>query len=261
MNKIGLRALALSSLLVLALASSALAASSIDTNPFTSGSTGADVSWPNCSATYPTSAAFGIVGVTGGRAFTANSCFSTEWAWANSTGLPALYLNLNAPVGSTSSYGMAGPKTCKRNDKLCLSYNYGWQAAQWAYQQAKSAGASASTWWLDVETGNSWSSSTAANDQVIQGAVDYLGAGTVTAGQGLTVGVYSTNAMYAKIAGAFHPTNGTGSPHYVPTWYATAATTSGAASGYCAASYGFTGGPVWLVQYLPPNSVDADYAC
>ncbi len=123
-------------------------------------------------------------------------------AWAKSTGLPALYLNLNAPVGSTSSYGTAGPKTCKLNDKLCLSCNHGWQAAQWAYRQA---------------TGNSWSSSTAANDQVIQGAVDYLGAGTTpNPGQNLAVGVYSTNAVYAKIAGAFHPTNGTGTLNYVP---------------------------------------------
>jgi hypothetical protein len=255
-KKSGLWASLLASALALLLVSGTLAAT---TDPFTPGSSGTDVSWPNCSATLPTSTQFAIVGVTGGRAFTSNACFAAEWTWATSNaGVQSLYMNLNAPVGSTSSYATLGPKVCKHNDKICLSYDYGWQAAKSAFEQAQAAGASAGTWWLDVETSNSWTSSTAANAQVIQGAVDYLGAGTTAvSGQGLAVGVYSTNAMYARIAGSYHPANGQAT---VPTWYATVATSSAGAASYCTSKYAFTGGPVWLVQYAS-GGLDADYAC
>lgn len=247
MKKSGLWAPLLASVLSVLLASTALAS----TDPYTPGSTGIDISWPNCSATL-TATDFAIVGVTGGRAFTSNSCFATEWTWATSnTQLQSLYMNLNAPVGSTSRNAKLGPLSCKHHDKVCLSYNYGWQAAKSAFEQAGAAGASATTWWLDVETSNSWTSSTAANAQVIQGAVDYLW------GQSVVAGVYSTNAMYAQIAGSYSPTNGSGP---VPTWYATVATSPGAAAGYCNSTYAFTGGTVWLVQYAS-GSVDADYAC
>jgi hypothetical protein len=254
-KKSGLGASLLASALALILVSGALAAAA---DPFTTGTTGTDVSWPNCSAVLPTSTDFAIVGVTGGRAFTSNACFAAEWTWATKDAVvQSLYLNLNAPVGSTSRNANLGPKTCKHNDKVCLSYNYGWQAASSAYQQAQAAGASAGTWWLDVETSNSWSSSTAANAQVIQGAVDYL---AQTAGNP-AVGVYSTNAMYKQIAGSYSPTNTSGTVSApVPTWYATVATTSSAAAVYCASQYGFTGGSVWLVQYAS-SGLDADYAC
>ncbi len=251
----------------LAVAPAALAAP-LTSSPYASTSIGADLSWPNCSqsASWPAGVEFGIVGVTGGRAFTSNSCFGAEWSWATSqpssagSGPASIYMNLNAPVGSTASYAKQGPLTCGKHDALCTAYDYGWVAAKWAYSQAGSAVSSAAAWWLDVETGNSWSRSTAANDQVIQGAIDYLGAGGEGgSGLGLTVGVYSTNAMWNKIAGStWKPTNGT---YPVPTWYATAVSSSTSAESYCTSSYAFTGGPVWLVQYLPGTGFDADYAC
>lgn len=47
---------------------------------YTGGMTGNDISYPQCStSSYPQNS-FGIVGVTGGRAFTDNSCLSKEFA-------------------------------------------------------------------------------------------------------------------------------------------------------------------------------------
>jgi non-ribosomal peptide synthetase component F len=57
---------------------------------YTSGTTGNDISYPQCStSTYPNNS-FGIVGVTGGKAFTDNSCLSQEFAWANALSTPRL---------------------------------------------------------------------------------------------------------------------------------------------------------------------------
>jgi hypothetical protein len=132
---------------------------------YSSGTYGNDISYSQCSATsYPTNS-FGIVGVTGGRAFTHNSCLSTEFSWASHLSSPAsLYMNLNSPIGSTASNGNTGPYgTCAKNDKLCHAENYGYNAAQDAFTYAQQQGASASQWWLDIETGNSWSSSATLN--------------------------------------------------------------------------------------------------
>src|SRR5665213_4461664 len=47
-----------------------------------SPTTGYDVSYPQCSGPYPSNPLFGIVGVNGGLADNANSCFSGELRWA-----------------------------------------------------------------------------------------------------------------------------------------------------------------------------------
>lgn len=51
-------------------------------------------------------------------------------------------------------------------------------------------------WWLDIETGNSWSSNIQINDATIKGATDYL------TQQGETVGIYSSSSMWDSIAGS-----------------------------------------------------------
>ena len=233
-------------------APTALAASS----PYSSGSVGYDVSYPNCSQSINPLASNGstyslaIVGVTGGRAFTSNGCLSQEFTTAEkATSTPSLYMNLNAPVGSTASEANKGPKSCKRNDKVCMSYNYGYQAALSAQSYATNQGATSSSWWLDIETGNSWSTNQSANFAVIQGAVAALtNNGTNT----VNVGVYSTPSMWNKITGS----SGAASP--LPVWTAPGAKSLSDAANYCSAS--FTSGPVWLVQYSG-GSYDEDYAC
>jgi hypothetical protein len=98
-------------------------------------------------------------------------------------------------------------------------------------------------WWLDVETGNNWSTDTTSNAQVIAGALAAVRAA------GGSPAVYSTARQWAQIAGDYAPG--------VPAWYATGAAL-GSPQPWCGTS--FTGGPVVLVQG-GSGSFDGDAAC
>lgn len=135
--------------------------------------------------------------MTGGRAFSQNSCLAAEYTWAaQASAAPTLYMNLNYAVGTTAPNGTSGPygANCKRNT-ACFAQNYGWKAAQAAYTYASGQGATVALWWLDIETANSWSSNAALNQATIQGAIDYL------RGVGSAVGIYSTPNMWRTITG------------------------------------------------------------
>jgi hypothetical protein len=199
-----------------------------------SGGIGSDISWPQCGSDNPAGAySFGIIGVTGGHPFSTNDCFGSEFAWAQSTGTPQMYINLD--------YGQrdSGPLVCAGNDTGCQAYNYGYDSAQWAYyyagQQSGGASNAVGTWWLDVETQNYWSDDRDQNTYVIQGALDYL-----QRSQGKTVGVYSTSWMWEQLAGSFAPPN-------TPNWIAGANGLDD--TGKCEASL-WPGGQVWAIQYL-----------
>lgn len=174
---------------------------------------GYDISWPQCSGTSanvpPTNASngFGIIGATDGKSYSANPCLAAELTWANGESIPAtVYINTNSPSSTTAYRGDTGPAgTCStrystKND--CLFYNYGANAAQYALNAAASAGAATpAIWWLDVETGNTWSRSTTANDYTIEGMVDYIHQHASA-----TIGVYSTSSQWNQIAGStFQP--------------------------------------------------------
>jgi hypothetical protein len=96
-------------------------------------------------------------------------------------------------------------------------------------------------WWLDVETGNSWSSSNPTlNQYAINGAASRLEQ------TGLPVGVYSSTSMWSTITGGnkFTPTN------IAADWEAS--------GGSCTTP--FTASPVWLLQTVT-SGLDTDYAC
>jgi hypothetical protein len=233
---------ALSFVLVLSLASSASAAA--PANPFTGA--GFDVSYPQCPGS-AMSGSFAIIGVTGGRAFTQNQCFGAEYDGAL-VSQKSIYMNLNAAIGSTASNGLTGPYTasgvCGHGDKTCQAYNYGWKAAQYAYGLAGSR--TASTWWLDIETANSWQAQVSLNQATIQGAVDFLLNRKSTQTVGITnVGIYSWDSAWQKITGGWKAG--------LPVWYA------GVGSPSCATS-SFTGGQVWLVQQTS-GAPNGDIAC
>ncbi len=231
-----------------ALSNAALASSS----PYPSGVTGNDIGYPQCGTTPVGSGPFTVVGVGGGRAFSDNACLGDQFAWAtlnNSAAAPVtLYMNINAPVGSSASNGRSGPMgSCSPRPSVCLSYNYGWNAAQHAYAYAQQQGAASSTWWLDVETANSWQTNTTYNAAVLDGAVAFF------TSVGTVAGYYSNAAMWRKIVGA-------AAPPVQPVWYASAVTSAAEAATLCGTG-SFDGGPVWLVQYSGGQSIDTDYGC
>jgi hypothetical protein len=188
-----------------------------------------------------------IVGVEGGRSFTTNPCLLEQFQWANATGHQyEVYLNTNFPAGSTVHRGDQGPKgVCQPADWACKAYNYGFNNAEYALHYAQTQHAVASTWWLDVETANSWSDQTAWNDQVIQGAADSLRA------HQLQVGIYSIPPMWKEIAGNYVVN--------LPKWVVQLRD-SVPATAYCAPDQGFGGGAVALVQ-VEGAQLDQDYAC
>jgi cell division septation protein DedD len=224
-----------------------LASAGSQSSPYPAGGRGHDISFPQCNRPLPHIEAFAVIGVTGGRPFTSNPCLFNEYAWATlAPTAPSLYMNISGAFGSNADAGNSGPAgNCQPGDTPCIAYNYGFNAAHDAHAHASSAGVASQTWWLDVETANSWWSETAYNQRVIQGAHAFF------ALSGLTVGVYSTNYQWNLLMGSYSPG--------LPVWYATAAGYAGAPA-YCANFYDFAGGGVLLVQYYG-GDFDADYAC
>ena len=194
--------------------------------PYTSGQVGYDVSYPNCSAT--PAGDFGLIGVNGGRPFTVNPCFGSEYQGsANSA-----YIN----TGYARAYVTNITAGCRSGGDQ--AWQIGCSEAEYSLTHVGSV--SPSMWWLDVETANSWSSAR-LNRGVIQGAIDRLSS-THT-----PVGVYSTATAWKKITGG----------SFVP---------GGVAGGWMpAASCGsatpfMPGTKVWLAQKVS-NNLDVDTAC
>ena len=248
-------------------------------SPYTSSGIGYDISFNT--HYYPATAfGFAVIGATAGKAYTHNARLATEFSWArlSSTNLPTMYLNLNAPYGSSATTArLSAPRAC--NGKLfgatttsssaggtfpeptaCAAYNYGYNAAKDAYAYASSQPyVAASLWWLDIEDANSWSENTAINDQVIQGAIDYLNSVNIQ------VGLYSMPYMWRNIAGdGFTPTESLGNrTQPVPTWFPIGIDTQVGAINACRTRPSFiAGSPVWLIQYeLDSTAVDQNIAC
>jgi hypothetical protein len=236
-----------------------------------SSGTGYDISYPQCNGSFPASPAFGIVGVNGGLPFSANPCLGTgggpsELQWA---GMSAeLYANTANPGPALSTHwpnGQTAPEQCNTaanpgSDTAQCAYDYGWNAAADSYRDAVAAYVSlgwaqagaartpvANAWWLDVETGNSWTADTAFNVDELHGEVDYLTSVGVA-----SLGFYSTPSAWQTITG------GTSSFAAYQSWIPGASSLSGAQAN-CAGA-GVTGGGVALTQY-PSGGFDADYQC
>lgn len=217
--------------------------------------TGYDVSYPQCGGSLPANPAFGIVGVNDGRPYGENPCLGQQYGWALGApkAPPAFYMNTANPGPAATRvdwYGQTGPRACSPTEEAGCAYDYGYNAARYAFEHAAArtsmAAAVAAPWWLDVETENSWSTDQALNVADIQGSIDFLRTAGVP-----SVGIYSTGYQWGQITGGAQlgPT--------VPNWVAGALSAKRAAA-KCSSS--FSGGPVRLVQY-PSGGFDADYAC
>ena len=236
-----------------------------------SSGVGYDISYPQCNGSLPTSPAFGIVGVNGGLPYSSNPCLGSgdgpselQWAGMNAelyanTADPGPALSTHWPNGQTSPEQCNTPANPGSNTAEC-AYDYGWNAASDSYQDAVAAYVSlgwapagatrtpvANAWWLDVESGNSWTSNTGFNVDELQGEVNYLKSVAVA-----SVGFYSTSSDWQTITG------GTTSFAAYQSWMPGAASLTEAQAN-CAGS-GVTGGGVALTQY-PYNGFDADYQC
>lgn len=230
---------------------------------------GYDISFPQCDGRFPNDPAFALIGVNGGRAFTANPCLGAgagpsqlEWAGPDAQ----LYMNTGNPGPELSKApwpaGQLVPRFCDPDepDSVDCAYDYGWNAAAHAYQTAVEAYVSlgwapagsqrtptANWWWLDVETGNSWGDDAELNVASIQGSIDYL-----ETREAAGIGIYSVGPMWEEITG------GTAAFLNYPNWVAGATTINGARRTCIGA--GFSGGPVLLTQYTH-DGFDANHRC
>ena len=163
---------------------------------YATGSVGVDVSWPNCSAKIP-SVAFGIVGVNNGLNFSTNPCFAAQ---ASKFSNLSLYANTGYPgVNSANAQKYKNtPRSCVDTDLNCIAYNYGYNAGLYAYNAAAAQGVRSATWWLDVETMNTWDKDVIQNQNSLQGEYDALKQSGAT-----MVGAYSTTAQWGTITGAW----------------------------------------------------------
>jgi hypothetical protein len=204
--------------------------------------TSVDVSWPNCKVTQP-NVPVGIVGVTGGLDFQQNACLRSEVAWFP---MAALYMNTGWPGTTFHLQFPDSPRSCALSDTLCLAYNYGFHAAQYAISYANSRLVQSSQWWLDVETENSWTNNVLQNRAALQGMIDAIHQNVFAA----TVGFYSYPGQWIQIVGNWRPR--------LPAWVATGTMSESMAVAACHEP-SFTGSSVQLSQYT--LKLDEDYNC
>lgn len=229
---------------------------------YRSGSSGYDVSEYQCGVLPAARQQIAVVQVTDGYLdSTPNPCYVQESLWAGPDMSAYVYMDgLPFPAPASAADGPAG--ACGPADRMCQSFNYGWNwAAHWlAY--SRSVGVYPRLWWLDVERYSGWNGA-ASNARLISGAIAALRAG------GSEVGVYSTTDQWAEITGGL-PLPG------VPLWVPGAGNMHGpgmTAQGFCrSGGYAFGGGRVAMVQFGyqgsfpgtytgPAVPFDRDYAC
>ena len=211
---------------------------------YITGSNGIDVSWPNCNTNIPNTL-FGIVGVTNGAGYSTNPCLAQEVAHF------PLNLSLYVNTGwynQSSHVNATSPRLCNAGDNNCLAYNYGYNAGEYAFNSANIANIHSPSWWLDVETSNTWNTNVVQNQNSLQGEHDSLMSHGAT-----TVGAYSTTTQWQSITGGWQ--------NNWPSWGATTWTTALQAQTYCT-GHQFTGGSSYLMQFKSKKvPLDQDVAC
>lgn len=236
---------------------------------------GYDISYPQCGRPYPSGQAFGLVGVNGGLANDKNGCLGKELVWAQaSPGLASpsqarasLYINTAdpGPAPGVTDWPKTGSDqygSCHGGWSKACAYLYGQQRAAYSYNVVSASHpnlASEAPWWLDIETTNTWATSSTRgyaglNIATIQGFI----AGLTGEGAAAPVGVYSSGAQWRAITGLTSHTTRSAFGSSLPAWVAGASTLNGARS-RCA-STAFTGVRPRLAQFSS-GGFDADLRC
>ena len=241
---------------VLATATGAGATGSAST-PYSSGTSGYDISYPQCGSAMP-AGSFGVVGIDQGRPFDTvnglgpNPCLANQYS---RTPHGALYMNTGYDPSYVTNRQVAScVAASSRKVNLDSAHQQAWEVGcafaydNWNYALNSLKLAAPAAWWLDVETDNSWSSDVTLNATTIQGALDELH----QLAPAIPVGVYSTGYQWNRIAGAT-PVRGIDAD-----WVATGASSLRRARNYCGSPFN-PGVPGRLVQAVTPY--DVDYAC
>lgn len=202
-----------------------------------------DVSWPNCNIAAPVNNGLGVIGVTGGLDFRSNPCLYNESRWFSHI---ALYTNTGYAGIKNARNFLNYPNRCSYNNELCLAYNYGFNSGKYAVNYANDNAVHSTSWWLDVETDNSWSSDYLYNRADLQGTIDALEQFTFKS----SIGIYSTLYQWDSITGNWQNT--------LPNWVATGGSSYLTAKSYCQGQ-AFNGGNTWLSQYT--LRLDTNYLC
>jgi hypothetical protein len=222
--------------------------------------TGGDVSWPQCpegmgiparrSLGLPMpgdTAAFVVIGLTNGPAFTPNPCLSSQVQWARERGLPtSAYAVATWPTArQLARYGHGGPfaGTTRRSQLR----NVGWAEGRYNLARLASAGLAVPHVWIDVEhySIRPWSASRRDNRALVRGvARAYQDAGVAT-------GFYSTSLQWGQIVGSTR--------WGLPEWHTAGPASRATALGRCA-ERSFQGGPVVLAQWWT-DTRDHDLVC
>jgi hypothetical protein len=202
-----------------------------------------DVSWPNCNTVQTKLTDFGIVGVSGGLDFHNNPCLAKETSWFNRYGL---YINTGYPGNLAAERHLNSPLHCNAANGSCLSYNYGFNATVFAINYANSQLVNSKSWWLDVETDNSWTANYLTNRENLEGALAALAQKTFLS----QVGIYSSPAQWSDLTNNWN--------NLLPEWVATGSASPIQAQNYCKGT-SFTGGQIWLSQYT--TKLDNNLIC
>jgi hypothetical protein len=270
--------------LLISTATPAIASAAKPVAPSAKEYVGYDISYPQCGGKLPTGQAFGIVGVNNGTAATTNPCLATQLSWAKKstggTAQPLIQLYVNTanpgevisqittwPTSNTdkTGYNTTNPYgTCTGSNDLACSWQYGWNRsveanidrfAPAAITAGITQSVSAYTWWLDVETMNTWQSGStnalARNTAAIEGMTAYF------TSKGAKVGLYSTAVQWNQIVGS--TVSATSNLNGLPNWRPSGASLDNAKTN-CSVTPLTVGGFISLTQYVQQN-LDKNHSC
>jgi hypothetical protein len=179
---------------------------------------------------------------------TANPAQDTAYNW------------INWPTSSTANNPYGDCVGVRTNDLAC-SWQYGWNRSvetdAYFASEAQTAGISTNagdyTWWLDVETMNSWQTGDglARNTAAIEGYAAYYQS------KGSTVGLYSTKVQWEQIVGATAIVDGNLAG--LPNWRPSGSSLNNAITN-CTVAPLTAGGYISITQYVV-KGLDTNHSC